>query len=706
MVVMRLAYLLALLAASTHVPAMASISSTMIVEMREITSVSVSPNGQLAVVGICHSNPRTNKRETYWVILPLREGGALKSVPGGEEIYEPHGSGTLLIQQALWSGDSQWFFYLRRDGEEVQLWETRADGSVARQVTHSASNLIDLKRSSDPDQFIVQLAPERAALRKAEEDEYRSGILYDDHIIGGFPLTRTLPVIDRLRSVRWRSVKGSDTGEFAPLGWTGSTSAVFDVPLRKLKTTPGTIPATFAAVASESGSNQVTIVAVGPMPKMTYDYDGQYTLQLQSKTGRNPIQKCEIEQCIANRITVLGWSPDGAEVYYLADSLQGPLGSRYPGGAAIYSWNPHRNVVRLIHDSGTEGLWGRLYNVGGNAGMSFEPSPISGREIVTAFAGADQPPRLEAINLDTGVSRILFDPNGELRSLTQGRAVWHTWETSIGYSGRGIMVLPDGYRPGKQYPAIITTYGCGTGFLRGGSGDNAPEFVLAHEGFIAVCVDVRINEIIARETDYGRIYSVYCEILSGLIADLTRDGKLDPTRVGLSGQSLGANAGAYCISHSHSIAAAAFRHGSAIERAKWDLFSTAAWQRRPGHIMGMHMPDPRNDPAGRWDDMSVARRAREIDASILLQVDDQEYLSALPLWSAVHDEGKAIEMYVFPDDTHMLMQPIHMLVNFERQMDWFKFWLKQEEDTAAAKRDQYERWNRLREAVQRTAPEH
>jgi dipeptidyl aminopeptidase/acylaminoacyl peptidase len=441
------------------------------------------------------------------------------------------------------------------------------------------------------------------------------------------------------------------------------------------------------------------------MPKVAYDYDGLYTLQLEPKTSGKPVRKCEIAQCMANRISVIGWSPDGAEIYYLADSLQGHVGGLLSRGAGIYAWNPGNNTVRLIHDAGTGGLWGRLYNVGGNAGMSFEPTPIVSREVVVAFASADQPPRLEAINLDTGFSRILFDPNVELRSLTQGRAIWHTWETSIGYSGRGIMVLPDGYRAGNKYPMVITTYGCGNGFLRGGSGDNAPEFVLAHEGFVAVCVDVSISEIIARETDYGRIYPVYCEIVSGLIADLTRQGMLDPTRVGLSGQSLGANAGAYCISHSHSIAAAAFRHGSAIERAKWDLLNTASWQRRPGNIMGMHMPDPRNDPMGRWDDMSVARRAREINTSTLLQVDDQEYLSALPLWSAMHEEGKAIEMYVFPEDTHMLMQPIHMLVNFERQMDWFKFWLKQEEDTAPAKRDQYDRWNRLREAARRSPPE-
>jgi dipeptidyl aminopeptidase/acylaminoacyl peptidase len=689
---MRLVYLLAVLTLFTNSPASASISSTMIVEMREITSVSVSPNGRLAVVGIRHSNPRTDKRELSWVIVPLREGGTRKTIPAGDEIYDPPALSALLVTRAaLWSRDSKWFFYLRRDGEEVQLWETRSDGRMTRQVTHSSSDLMDLKKSSDPDEFIVQLAPDRAVLRKAEEDEYRNGILYDDHVIGGLPLTKTHPIIDR-----WRSMRRNDNGDWVPPGWTGWTRAVFDVPHHQLKSAGEDIPKAYDA--SENGSSRATVIALGPMSKDPYDYGGKYTLQLESKTGESPILKCDIAECIANRIAIIGWSPDGAEIYYAADSLQGPLDGRYPGGAAIYGWNPGSNAVRLIHDSGREGLWGRLYNLGGPAGPSFVPGFMSGREIVVAFAGADQPPRLEGINLDTGVSRVLFDPNAELRSLTQGRAVWHTWETSIGYSGRGMMVLPDDYRPGGKYPAVITTYGCGNGFLRGGSGDNAPEFVLAHEGFIAVCVDVRVREIIARETDQSRLHPIICDIVLGLIADLAKDGKLDSNRVGLTGQSLGANAGAYCISHSNAIAAAAFRHGSALERVRWELFDTGSWKRGPNGIYALlNMPDPRNDPTGRWDEMSVSRRAREINTPLLIQTDDAEYLSALPLWSAMRDEGKAVEMHVFAEDDHLLIQPIHMLVNLERQLDWFRFWLKNEEAPVPSKRAQYDRWNRLRE---------
>jgi dipeptidyl aminopeptidase/acylaminoacyl peptidase len=691
---MRLAYLLAVLTLFMSGAATAAMSPTMIVEMREITSVSVSPNGQLAVVGIRQSNPNTNRRDPSWVIVPLHGDGAPKTIPGGEEIYYPAAASTQSVTpQALWSSDGHSFFYLRRDGEQVQLWETRADGSMSRQVTHSTSDLMDLKRSSDPDQFIVQLAPDREALRKAEEDEYRNGLLYDDHVVGVLLLTRTQPVIDR-----WRNARRTDSGDFVPPGWTGLTSAVFDVRLDKLVTAGGAVPKGFTG--SESGANRVRVVALSPMPKDPYNYGGKYTLQLEPQAGGDPILRCEVAACIANRINVIGWSPDGTQIYYLADSLQGPLGGGYPGGAAIYSWNPRGNVVRMIHDAGTEGLWGRLYNSEPPSGITFVPAPIIGREFVLAFSGSDQPPRLEAISLDTGVTRVLFDPNAELRSLTQGRATWRTWDTSSGYTGRGIMVLPEDYHPGEKYPAVITTYNCGNGFLRGGSGDNAPEYVLAHQGFIAICADVRIREIIAHETDPARLYPVFCEMMLGLIADLAKEGIVDSARVGISGQSFGSDGAAYCISHSKAFAAAAIRHGSAIERERYELFDTSAWIRGPNGVYAqLNLPDPRNDPTGRWDAVSSARRARDINTPTLIQTDEHEWTGALPLWSAMHQEEKPIEMFVFLGDSHLLRQPIHMLLNFERQLDWFRFWLKHEEDPAPSKRAQYDRWTRLRDLL-------
>ena len=677
----------------------ASISSSMIVEMREITSVSTSPDGARAVIGICHANPQTNRREVSWVIVPVRGSGNPITIPGGDEILDPGAPGALLNHRVQWSPDGKWFFYLRRDGEQVQLWETAWDGQMTRQLTHSAADLIGLEASDDPSKLLVRLAPDRDRLRQAEENENRNGILYDEHIIGEFPLSETLPVIDR-----WRNVRLSDNGEWLPPGWSGATDADFDTASLKLQT-PAAVTKPSTIDGFQTPKYRATAVALGRIPAGgPHFYTGQFALQLASKTGATPVVKCTLVDCIAGRITILGWSADAAEVRYLADSLEGRLGNRLPGHAAIFAWNPSRNTVRLIREAD-----GSLYNLDAPAGFTLVPAPIVGHEIVVAYSSADQPPLLEKIDLLDGSTRVLFDPNAELRALTQGRADWHTWPTSSPYPGRGIFVLPDDYQPGHRYPAVVTSYGCGRKFLNGGSsGDDVPEFMAAHDGFIAICVDFTVREIIAREGDYSRIYPVMCSILSALIADQKKGGAVDPARIGLSGQSLGANFGAYCISRSHEFAAAAFRHGSAMERAAWELFETGEPRSGPANALlaKFHLPDPRHDPTGKWDKISTARRARHIDTPTLIQDDDLEYLNALPLWTAMREEGKVIEMYVFPKETHRLTQPIHRLVNYQRQLDWFRFWLKNEEDPDPLKQDQYHRWNRLRESSRNNRAHH
>ena len=695
MVATRTLFVLSILLALRIGHAGESISSSMIVEMREITSVSVAPDGERAVIGICHPNPRTNQNELSWVIVPLRGTEKTVTLPAGEEVSDPAGPGALLSQQAQWSRDGKWFFYLRRDGAEVQLWETAWNGEESRQVTHSKADLIGLAASADPNELTVTLAPDRDYLDKAEDEENRNGILYDDHILALSPLSETAPIIDR-----WRNARYWGGSTVTPTGWNGTSTAVFDIARQQLLARPGAPANPTNNETLESANFRASVVPTGQAAIADpHYYPGQYTLLLESKSKATPAVKCALAACMANRITLLGWSPDGSEIYYVADSGNGRRGNRLPGRAAIYAWNLTRNDARLIHESD-----GRLFNSITAYGPTTVRTPIINQEIVVAYSGADQPPLLKAINLVSGASRVIFDPNPELRALTQGRAAWHTWPTTSIYPGRGVFVLPDDYRPGRRYPAVITSYTCGNGFLRGGGTDNVPEFVAAHYGFVAICVDITVREIIANGNDMYHLYSTMCGIVTDLIADQTKSGLIDSAHVGLSGQSLGAGFGALCILRPKEFAAAAFRHGSATERARWDLFDTQAWLRDPvnGLYAKFGMPDPRNDPKGKWDEISVARRARDIDTPTLLELNDTEYLGSLPLWSAMHQEGKAVEMHVFPRETHVLMQPVHQWANFEQQLDWFRFWLKHEQDPDPSKRDQYIRWNKLREMVAST----
>lgn len=666
------------------------VSSAMIVGMTDITSVSRSPDGNTVVIGLSHADPQSNRQELSWVIVPLQAAAGHMTIPAGESISDPAGPGALLSIVPRWSSDSKWFFYLRRDGREVQLWKTARDGHATRQLTHSRSDLVGLTGSADPNELMVRLAPDREMLDRAEEEENRRGVLYDDHVLGGTLLTETRPIIDR-----WRNVRRRDNGEQAQPGWTGTREAIFDIRRNELRPSDGAVRGACSDNCVEGGNYRARAVALGDVPSDNAAfYAGQFTLQIESINGTHAVTKCTIADCIANQITVLGWTAEQAEIYFIADSLGKRLGTRSPGRASIYAWNPTANTIRLVNDAE-----GRFYDLKSASGLSLNSVSTAHGLVALAAAGADQPPRVELINLSSGLSRTIFDPNSQLRSLTQGRAVWHSWPTSTGYAGRGVVVLPKDYVSGRRYPVIITLYSCGGGFLQGGGGDNMPEFVASDAGFVAICVDVPVREIRAK-SDVGRVYAIMCDIVTSLIGDESRAGLIDASRVGLSAQSLGADSGAYCLSHTKAIAVAALRSGSLLERAQWDLFDTAAWRRDPvnGVFALLGMPDPRNDPSDHWGEMSSANKAKDINTRVLIQASDTEYLKALSFWSAMYENHKAIEMYVFPRETHLLSQPIHQLVNDERQLDWFRYWLKNEKDSAPDKEAQYIRWDALRAA--------
>lgn len=666
------------------------VTSSMIVEMSDITAVSRSPDGNAVVIGLAQDHPQTNQRELSWVIAQVRGKGAPIKIAAGEEIFDPlvAGGDARLNPAPQWSPDGKWFFYLRRSGREVQLWKTSRDGRITKEVTHSHSDLVGLSGTTNPNELAVRLAPDREFLQRAEDEENHQGVLYDDHVIGAFPVTETMPSIDR-----WRNLKVSGSGDFVPPGWTGTSSAIFDIRRNELKL--GQEPAVGACRinCSEGPHFTAAAVAVGEVPTDSNYYPGQYTLQAQSKSDGQAVVRCSLSACTANQISILGWSAEGTEVYFVADSLVGRLGDRLPGRAAIYAWDPTENKIRQILDSD-----GRFYVVRAMGRLALAPVPVAGGDLVVAAAGADQPPKVEVIDLSSGASRVIFDPNLELRALTSGRAVWHSWPTSTSAPGRGMVVLPRSYVPGNRYPVVITLYACGDAFLQGGSAEGLPEFVASEAGFVAICVDFPVRQVIASRPGPGQMYPILCDIITSLIKNEDAAGLIDRTRVGLTGHSLGANVAAYCLSHTNAIAAAALRHGSVMERNAWELFETAAWERDPVNSPDaqLQMPDPRHDPQDVWGQLSSANKASGINTRVLMQISESERLTALPLWSAMHDNNKVVEMYIFPKETHRLIMPIHKLVNDERQLDWFKYWLKDEKDEAPAKRDQYERWDALR----------
>jgi hypothetical protein len=76
-----------------------------------------------------------------------------------------------------------------------------------------------------------------------------------------------------------------------------------------------------------------------------------------------------------------------------------------------------------------------------------------------------------------------------------------------------------------------------------------------------------------------------------------------------------------------------------------------------------------------------------------------EILSAWEMFSNLRYLRKPVELVVIPDiqhGVHILQNPRQRLASQGGTVDWFCFWLKDEEDPDPAKSAQYARWHELR----------
>jgi hypothetical protein len=80
---------------------------------------------------------------------------------------------------------------------------------------------------------------------------------------------------------------------------------------------------------------------------------------------------------------------------------------------------------------------------------------------ITVKEGLNEPPLLVAVNKQA--SRVLWDPNPQLKNFDLGEAAVYTWKWNWkdkeGQEGRGGLYKPLNYKPGQRYPLVIQTHG-------------------------------------------------------------------------------------------------------------------------------------------------------------------------------------------------------------------------------------------------------
>ena len=95
--------------------------------------------------------------------------------------------------------------------------------------------------------------------------------------------------------------------------------------------------------------------------------------------------------------------------------------------------------------------------------------------------------------------------------------------------------------------------------------------------------------------------------------------------------------------------------------------------------------------AAQWKRLSPVFNLQRIDVPVLMQLPEQEYLHTLDYAVPLIRDARA-DLYVYPNEAHQKFQPRHKLAVYERNLDWFRFWLQGIEDPHPSKAGQYARW--------------
>ncbi len=654
-------------------PALSAPTPRMLVEISDLSGPSVSPDGREVAIRVERASVERNTYDSSWYMQSISgvEGPRLVA-DGGVPLRDF--AGQSLNEAPEWSSDSVWIYYRAQIGGEVQVWRANRDGSGSRAVTSDVADVEAFSLSADGKSLLYVVRASREEIRRAEETEYDQGIRIDGTVPVGENLFRSADVNGHLSSQRftglWVATQGllGDRPQLVRVVDL-QTGVTRDATPEETRAYEGAQPKSlspdfsFFSYPARSRDNKVAYVSG------TYDKGDLKAFDL---AAPGQVVDCSDPSCRGSSIKALAWRPGRDEVIYTTSDVA-------RGMQSLYDWNVQTGKTRLI--IGADGWLN-----GGRPELGGEGCAIGDQYAICVVAAPNIPPRLERIDLETGERKLLYDPNSVLVDVAGPKAEFLTWHDDSGHEFTGQYFPPIASSDGRSTPLFITYYACG-GYLRGGVGDEWPLASLAGAGIGALCINKYNGENAFDEFDAA---------LSGVrsaIALLQKKSNIDPDRIGMGGLSFGSEATLWIISHSNLLAAASVTSSAVTPTYYWFHSLQPNFKSALRAHWGLGTPD---ETPELWRKMSPVYQTESMRTPLLMQMPEQEYLQTMEYYGKLANSTTPVELYVFPNEPHQKFQPRHKAAAYQRNLDWFRFWLQGYEDPDPAKADQYKRWEALR----------
>jgi hypothetical protein len=314
---------------------------------------------------------------------------------------------------------------------------------------------------------------------------------------------------------------------------------------------------------------------------------------------------------------------------------------------------------------------------------------------VTLVQDLNTPPKLYVSDTAHPQKELLSDLNPQFVEFAFGKVEKVRWKATDGHEVEGGLYLPPDYKEGARYPLVIQTHGFSEKefWINGPWNSAFAAQPLAAHGIVVLQVGhgTEPGEYMKHHRsleEAPREMAAY----EGAIDYLESRGIVDRERVGIIGFSRTQYHVEYTLTHSsYHFAAATLAdgfQGGYLEylldpyTEKDDVFVNG------GPPFGTSFPS--------WLDHSPSFRLDRIHSPVRVECYGGGVIICWEPFSVLTHLGRPVDLIYIPDGTHILVKPWERLTSEQGNVDWFRFWLKSEEDGDPQKRDQYERWRAMR----------
>lgn len=663
------------------------VSPRRLVEVADIGQPVISPDGRSVAFRVEQASVERNEHDAEWYVQPMDGASPPRRVGSGGTPLRGS-AGLSLPAVAAWAPDARWIYYRALLDGRIDVWRAAVDGSGATPVTQDAADVQAFQLSVDGRRLEYSVGPAREQVVAAEQAEYENGTRIDGTVPLGQGLYRSGFVDGRLATQRFDSVWFDRTALLAdvPRRWKVvdlTEGTVQDLPLSvadsaatRLAVSASGLQDAWRAARHPSDQRVALLTRVGERGGLRDRPDVELSM-LEGGDGQRVV-KCTDELCTGKEMTSLQWRPGADEVLFtVTDSDEGLAQS-------VYAWNVRTDAVRPVVR--TRGL----INGGRNGGRDVSSAcGASAHALACVVAEAGDPPRLERIDLETGERQVLFDPNTALaHDMKHVPVTLLRWTDAKGRLFTG-QYYPATAKRGKSRPPLFVSYYRCLGFLRGGLGDEWPLASLAQNGISVLCINAA-----PYRTDALERYNNGLSATESAVWLLADRGEIDPARVGFGGLSFGSEVAMWLATESDLLSA--ISASSPMISPNYYMFNMLKGE---DFLDGLgkywQLGAPEETPE-RWREISPTFRLERIKSPILFQMSEQEFRHAVDYVVPLVGDGRA-DAWVFAHAPHQKFQPKHKLAVYERNLDWFRFWLQGYEDPDPEKTQQYRYWRSMRD---------